>query len=183
MKQVKLSVFRKKINDKIKKVARIEAENIANNALKITKDEMIHGKKTGNLITKKYIKFRYRRSALGEVIGREPNSIRSRKSDIGTYRGLKSDVTFLRSDSNNKTINFNISLKDTSERAKYKSEYLKNGKKIYVSNKRDLFKNRDNKGYLINGRTSYGYGLYNAIKKFNEEKKLSNASIITLKNW
>lgn len=175
MRNISLNSFYVIGKKKIKRISEIEAENIAKNAIDITKKEMMKHNKRGKIYRKNG--FSFRRSDIGQVIAREPALFRKGAS---TYDSL---VKIIQPRKTGSYESFEVGLEDRSDRAEYKSEYLRNGTKLWVKNLNSLYKGRDEKGYLRDGRTSIGFGLYNAVKKFVNENKLTNESINILKKW
>ena len=179
MSKVTVEQINKYWTKNINEYARKQAVELAKEAAEIARREMINGPKTGQRDKFSYTykgavygaKY-YKRSNYGEVIGREPSWVKSR-SRIGepsSYNSITSNVSsFVQS---SKRSSYNIKLSDTSPRAKYKSEYFANG-----SRPKDYMDGRDSSGYLRNGRSFLGYGLYNAVENWKKKKPFTANTI------
>lgn len=194
-----LSQFQKKMEEKLEKITKYQAEEIGRRAVEITRQAML-SKKNGNIVhyntwrefkklqgqrqSGRIIGRTYRRSALGEVIGKEPDAVKSkqRRNELSSYDALE-HKTFRKHIGGN--YSYETVVSDYSPRSDYKSEYIKGQSKNYSVGKfgeYNIWKNRNSDGTLRNGRTSIGYGLYNAVQEFID-KGLSTRSKEELKKW
>lgn len=155
----------------IQEYSRKQVKELIDEAIKISKEEMLRGPKTGVIERRnqKYGTQSYIRSELGQVIGREPRWAKS-----SWYRDLPSSYNSVVSSYDSKlqtkkASSYTITLKDTSPRAEYKSEWIE-GRRGNVKN---VFEGRNSKGYLTDGRSFLGYGLYKAIENWKNKKPFS----------
>ena len=163
----------------IQEYSRKQVKELIDEAIKISKEEMLKGPKNGRRVVhnyflggdrkQKYGARYYRRSALGEVIGKEPSWVKSsiRKNETSSYNSIVS--SYDSKVQTKKSSSYTITLKDTSPRAEYKSEWIL-GRKGNVKN---VFEGRNSQGYLTNGRSFLGYGLYKAIENWKNKKPFS----------